>query len=64
LLSIKYSHAQYQAFVRNSLSKYYIENGQHITVILRADLILKLWNADLTGIVDLLRHQFTIRRST
>jgi hypothetical protein len=58
LLSIKYSHTQYQAFVRNSLSKYYIENGQHITVILRADLILKLWNADLTGIVDLLRHRY------
>lgn len=59
MLTIKYSHKQYQSFVHEFLSRFFISNGQHITILKRASLIIKLWIADLTGIVALLKSRYT-----
>ena len=59
MLSVKYSHEQYQAYVRDFLSKYFIDTGQGITVSKRISVILKLWITDLTGIVSIIKHRYT-----
>lgn len=58
MLSIKFSHGQYQSFVQSFLTHYFNKTGQGITIVLRANLILKLWIADLTGIVNLIRDGY------
>ncbi len=55
MLVVKFKHSDYQDFVRDFLSHYFISTGQHITVLTRADYVLKLWSADLTGIIALLK---------
>jgi len=59
LLSVKYSHEQYQAYVRDFLSKYFIDTGQSITISKRISVILKLWITDLTEIVSIIKHRYT-----
>ena len=60
MLVVKQSHGQYQNFVSDFLTHYFISTGQHITVLTRSSLVVKLWNADLTGIVHLLKNQYSI----
>jgi len=59
LLSLKYSHAQYQNFVHSLLSKFYIDTHQQITLFTNFPYIAKLWNADLTAIVPLIRSYYS-----
>lgn len=59
MLIVKHSHTQYQNFVHDFFTRYFISTGQHITILTRAPLVLKLWSADLTGIVDLLKSRYT-----
>ena len=51
MLTLKYSHEQYQNFVHDMLTKFYIDSDQKITLVTNFSYISKLWNADLTGIV-------------
>lgn len=59
MLSIKYSHEQYQSFVRSMLTKFYIDTNQSITLFTNFDYIRKFWNADLTGIVSFLKSAYS-----
>lgn len=59
MLNINYSHKQYQNFVHDFLSAFFISTGQHITISKRANLIIKLWIADLTGIVPILKSRYS-----
>lgn len=59
LLSLKYSHAQYQNFVHSLLSKFYIDTHQQITLFTHFPYIAKLWNADLSAIVPLIRNYYS-----
>lgn len=58
MLIVKYSHQEYQSFVRDFLTRYFIATRQHVTICTRSSLILKLWSADLTGIVNLLKNLY------
>ncbi|MBF7083625.1 hypothetical protein IT084_11635, partial [Desulfallas sp. Bu1-1] len=59
MLVVKYSHEQYQFFVNDFLTRYFISTGQQITLVIRSSLIVKLWGADLTGIVQLIKNQYS-----
>jgi len=59
MLAVKYSHEQYQNFVSDFLTRYFISTGQQITVVTRASLVVKLWSADLTGIVQLIKNRYS-----
>jgi hypothetical protein len=59
MLVVKYVHEQYQDFVHDFLTRYYISTGQYITLLTRSSLITKLWAADLTGIVMLIKSQYS-----
>jgi hypothetical protein len=59
MLVVKYVHEQYQDFVHDFLTRYYISTGQYITLLTRSSLITKLWTADLTGIVMLIKSQYS-----
>ena len=58
MLVVKYKHSDYQNFVQEFLTSYFVSTGQHITILTRASCILKLWSADLTGIVPLLKKRY------
>lgn len=55
MLILKNSHQQYQKFIELFLDKLYIETNRHITLFEQQSIILKLWNADLTGIIPIIR---------
>ncbi len=57
MLNVRYSHNQYQNFVKDFLTRYFVSTSQHI-ITTRASLIIKLWIADLTGIVDLIKSRY------
>jgi len=59
MLTLKYSHVQYQNFVHDMLTKFYIETKQQITLTTNFLYISKLWNADLTGIVPFMRTYYS-----
>jgi len=59
LLAVKHFHEQYQNFVSDFLTRYFISTGQHITVLTRSPLVVKLWGANLTGIVQLIKNQYS-----
>lgn len=59
MLTVKYSHEQYQNFVHDMLSKFYIDSNQQITLVTNFSYISKLWNANLTGIVPLIRIYYS-----
>ncbi len=59
MLIVKYSHEQYQNFVEDFLNRYFISTRQHITILTKKDLIVKLWRTDLTGIVKLIKSQYS-----
>lgn len=59
MLSIKYSHTQYQDFVHSLLSKFYLDTHQHVTVFTNFPYIAKLWNADLSAIVPLIQTYYS-----
>lgn len=59
MLSVKYSHAQYQDFVYSLLSKFYLDTNQHVTLYNNFSYIAKLWNADLSAIVPLIRNYYS-----
>ena len=59
MLSLKYSHAQYQNFVHSFLSKFYIDSNQQITIVTNFPYIAKLWNADLSAIVPLIHSYYS-----
>ncbi|AGL02759.1 hypothetical protein [Desulfoscipio gibsoniae] len=59
MLVVKYSHEQYQDFVCDFLTRYYISTGQQITIVTKASLVVKLWGADLTGIVKLIKNRYS-----
>ena len=58
MLIVKYKHGDYQSFIQEFLTRFFISTGQHITILTRAGYILKLYNADLTGIVALLKKRY------
>lgn len=59
MLSLKYSHQEYQSFVRDFLNEYFIRRG-HIRIIWTfAPLIIKLWTFDLSNIVFLVRDRYS-----
>jgi hypothetical protein len=60
MLILKYQHEQYQSFVQQFLTKFFIDTKQQITLFTNFDYIKKLWNADLTGIVNFLKPLYTI----
>lgn len=59
MLSVKYSHAQYQDFVHSLLSKFYLDTHQQVTVYSNFPYLAKLWNADLSAIVPLIRNYYS-----
>jgi len=59
MLVVKYSHEQYQNFVSDFLTRYFISTGQQITLATRSSLVVKLWGADLTGIVQLIKNRYS-----
>ncbi|MEW6066367.1 hypothetical protein P378_18595 [Desulforamulus profundi] len=59
MLSLKYSHTQYQNFVHSLLSKFYLDTHQQITLFTNFPYIAKLWHADLTAIVPLIRNYYS-----
>lgn len=59
MLAVKHFHEQYQNFVSDFLTRYFISTGQHITVLTRSSLVVKLWDANLTGIVQLVKNQYS-----
>lgn len=59
MLIVKHSHKQYQIFVQDFLTTYFISSGQLITISKRANLIIKLWIADLTIIVTILKSCYS-----
>lgn len=59
MLAVKYSHAQYQNFVHDALTKFYIDSGQQITLFTNFPYVSKLWNADLTGIVPIIKIYYS-----
>ena len=59
MLTFKCSHKEYQGFVQEFLRQYYIQNNRYITVLIRSDLVIKLWISDLTKIVTLLKGQYS-----
>jgi hypothetical protein len=59
MLAVKHFHEQYQNFVSDFLTRYFISTGQHITVLTRSSLVVKLWDANLTGIVQLIKNQYS-----
>ncbi|MDN5301870.1 MAG: hypothetical protein PWQ60_1384 [Thermoanaerobacteraceae bacterium] len=59
MLTIKYSHEQYQSFAHGMLTKFFIDFGQQITFLTNFPYISKLWNADLIGFVPLIRVYYS-----
>ena len=59
MLSVKCTHKEYQNFVKELLDQFFLQNKRHVTVLTRADLIKKLWICDLTGIIYLLKNQYS-----
>ena len=59
MLTIKFTHNQYQNFVNDFLNHYFISTGQQVTILKRSNLILKLWVSDLSGIVPLLKTRYS-----
>ena len=59
MLTVKYSHEQYQNFVHDLLTKFYIDSNQQITLFTNFPYLSKLWNADLTSIVSLIRDSYS-----
>lgn len=59
MLAVRYSHDQYQDFVCDFLTRYYISTGQQITIVTRSSLVTKLWGANLTGIVQLIKNRYS-----
>ncbi|HEY5583323.1 MAG TPA: hypothetical protein VIK78_02395 [Ruminiclostridium sp.] len=59
MLTVKFSHSQYQDFVHASLNRYFILSGQQVAIFTKSDLILKLWVADITGIAFLLKSRYS-----
>ncbi len=55
MLIVQNSHQQYQKFVETYLDMLYIQTNQHVTLFERQSYILKFWDADLTGIVTILK---------
>ena len=45
--------------ISDFLTRYFISTGQHITVLTKSSLIIKLWGADLTDIVQLIKNQYS-----
>jgi len=59
MLTVKFSHNQYQDFVQDFLNRFFILSGQQVTIFTKSDLILKLWITDLTGIAFLLKSRYS-----
>jgi hypothetical protein len=59
MLSVKYSHEQYQSFVHDFLNLYFIRRGRGRIIWALAPLIIKLWISDLTAIVFLIRDRYS-----
>ena len=59
MLSVKYSHDQYQDFVHSLLTKFYLDTQQQVTLLTNFPYIAKLWNTNLSGIVPLIRPYYS-----
>lgn len=59
MLILKYSHKNYQSFVHEFLTTFFIVTKQQITLLTNSTYICKLWNADFTGIIKFLKSLYS-----
>jgi hypothetical protein len=59
MLTVKFSHAQYQNFIGKFLNEFFIQTNQQITLLERSSLITKMWSTDLTEIVPLIQSTYS-----
>ncbi|AKA72222.1 hypothetical protein [Clostridium scatologenes] len=59
MLTVYYSHKNYQYFLETFLEKFYIQTNQHVTLFTYESLITKLCSTDLTGIVPLIQSSYS-----
>jgi hypothetical protein len=59
MLTLKYSHENYQSFVHAMLTKFYIDTNQSITLFTNFDYIRNFWSADITDIVKFLKPLYS-----